>query len=105
MPIIDVGGTPEFRSFFSSLSETDPFKIELREARDLLKQDCRRGEKISHNIWPDSYKQMGLTNLWRFRLTSGGRMTYTILSDENGFIVSIIEAFRTHREYERRFGY
>jgi hypothetical protein len=104
-PVKDVGGTEKFRKFFDSLNESDSFKKEIREARDLLKENLGKGNKIEHKKWPDEYRQMKLTNLWRFKLHSGGRMVYTILSDSDGFLVSIIEAFRTHNEYTKKFDY
>jgi len=101
----DVGGTDEFREFFNSLSEKDLLKKEIRDARIILKEDCKRGKKIPHDRWPELYKKLRIKNLWWYRLGSGSRLVYTILSDPDGFLVSILEAFRTHQDYEERFGY
>ncbi len=42
----DVTGSNEFGEFFKSLSEDDPFKIEINKARKILQEDCSRGDKI-----------------------------------------------------------
>src|SRR2546429_2344324 len=78
-PIKDVGGTNEFRGFFNSLDENDPFKKEIRDARDDLKEDLRMGEKIPHDRWAEEYKKRGVTNLWVYKMRSGARLIYTII--------------------------
>lgn len=98
----DVGGTIEFRAFWNSLDE-DPLKKEIRDAKAILLEDRTRGNKIERRIWPERYRQMKLTNLWRYELRSGARLLYTILSDQDGFVVSILRVFLNHKEYEEEF--
>jgi len=105
-PAGDVTGSPEFSKYFNNLSDNDPFKMELRDAFNILKEDCTRGEKIQHNIWPEIYvNRYGINNLWRFELREGARLVYTILGGSGGLIVSILEVFSTHQEYDQRFGF
>lgn len=100
----DVGGTTEFRAFWDSLDE-GTLKKEIRDARAILLEDRTRGNKIERRIWPERYRKMKLTNLWRYDLNSGARLLYTILSDQDGFIVSILRVFPNHKEYDEEFGF
>lgn len=79
-------------------------KISVMQKKNLL-QDLRIGSKIPHDRWPSDYRNLKMTNLWVYRLDIESRLVYSILSDTNGFIGLMIEAFRTHKEYEKRFGY
>ncbi len=104
--VIDVTGSDDFNPLFESLLEEHHFKIELGTAIKILFEDRGRGEKIEHDKWPkyyvDTYK---IKNLWRYELLDGKRLVYTILGSNDGFIISIIEAFWNHDEYDKRFGY
>ncbi len=101
----DVGGTNEFRTYFKSLSDTDPLKKELQEAFMVLKEDCLSGQKIQHDKWPPVYvKKYKINNLWRYALQSGWRLIYTIIGEPDGLIVSVLEVF-SHKDYEERFEY
>jgi len=104
-PIKDVVGTTDFGKSFNALSDNDQFKKNIRDAKKNLLQDLRIGSKIPHDRWPNDYKKLGLTNLWVYRLSIEERLVYTIISDASGFTGLMIEAFRTHKEYEKRFGY
>lgn len=103
--IKDVVGTPNFAKFFNMLSDDDQFKKDIRDAKKNLLQDLRIGSKIPHDRWPSDYRNLKMTNLWVYRLDIESRLVYSILSDANGFIGLMIEAFRIHKEYEKRFGY
>ncbi len=100
-----ITGSNEFSEFFKLLSEDDPFKIEINNARKILLEDCVSGEKIEHDKWPNYYMKYKITNLWRYELQDGKRLVYTILGSSNGFTVSIIETFVSHTKYEKRFDY
>jgi hypothetical protein len=101
----DVIGTKEFRKLFNQISENEPQKRELHNAFKTLQEDCLCGNKITHDLWPQSYiKKYKIKNLWRLPLRSGWRLVYTIMGEKDGFVVCIIEAF-SHKEYEKRFGY
>ncbi|MHB8545922.1 MAG: hypothetical protein ACYDAJ_04075 [Nitrosotalea sp.] len=103
--IKEVVGTPDFAKFFNALLDTDQFKKDIRDAKKNLLLDLRMGSKIPHDRWPNDYKNLRITNLWVYGLNAEARLVYTIMSDASGFIGLMIEAFRTHKEYEKRFGY
>jgi len=103
--IKDVVGTPSFGKFFNTLLDDDKFKKDIRDAKKNLLRDLRVGSKIPHDRWPVDYENLGVTNLWVYRLNAESRLVYTIISDASEFIGLMIEAFRTHKEYEKRFGY
>ncbi len=101
----DVVGSTEFKKFFDGMPQDDPRKKEFYDAFKILKEDCLRGNKISHDRWPSTYvRKYKIKNLMRYPLRSGWRITYTILGQKDGFVVCILEAF-SHQEYEKRFGY
>ena len=102
---IDVIGSIEFRKFFDQIPQYDPRKKEFLEIFKFLKEDCSRGNKIPHDRWPAIYiRKYRIKNLWRYPLRSGWRLMYTILSQKDGFLVCVLEAF-SHQEYDKRFGY
>lgn len=101
----EIRGSKDFGAFFEPLSDIDPLKKEIRDAFQLLKNDCSVGDKIKHNLWPQTYVQRyQITNLWRYRLNSGWRLLYHIVGEPDGFVVYILEAL-PHDEYEKRFHY
>lgn len=101
----EVRGTIDFSNFFDNLENNDPLKKEIRDAFALLKENCTVGDKIKHDLWPEKYvKEYRITNLWRYRLSSGWRLMYHIVGEPDGLIVYILEAL-SHSEYEKRFDY
>jgi hypothetical protein len=46
-----------------------------------------------------------LDNLFRIEVGKGQRITYTIRIEGVNLDVDVIEFFRTHKEYEKRFHY
>lgn len=73
---------------------------------DKLKQNMMAGEKVQRSHWPPHYvKKYGVTNLWKFNMSRGARLIYTLLSENGRWVVVVLEMFLTHREYEKRFGY
>ena len=73
---------------------------------DKLKQNITSGEQIQKRQWPPSYvKRDGIQNLWKLNLSKVARLVYTIVSDGNGYSVLVLEAFLSHKEYDKRFGY
>lgn len=69
-----------------------------------LKQNPFTGIKIPSRLWPKAYTKYHLTNLRKYDLPNGWRLTYTLEGNELE-IVSIILEWSTHKEYEKRFGY
>ena len=101
----DVIGSIEFRKFFDQIPQNDRRKKEFRDEFKILKEDCLHGNKIPHDRWPTIYvRKYRIKNLWRYPLQSGWRLVYVVLSQKDGFVVCILEAY-SHQEYKKRFGY
>ena len=70
-----------------------------------IKKDPTCATKIPKKLWPKTYIQKySITNLWKYNLPSGWRLTYTIKTDEVMILNVILEWFN-HKEYEKRFKY
>src|SRR5579872_6568438 len=105
-PAIDVRGLQDFNTFYESLPDGDRLKTELKDSFVLLRADCTCGDSIPKNLIPDFYIQKyGINNLWRYELSNGRRMVYTIRPEDSGLVVYVMEYFPTHGEYDKRFGY
>lgn len=75
-------------------------------ALDALKANMTVGVKIPKPQWPRLYiRRYRINNLWKMDLLRGARLIYTILSEQGRWMVVVLEAFLTHKEYEERFGY
>jgi hypothetical protein len=101
---ITVRGEPKFASFFLNLRD-EQLKKRIDDALNALKEHPDSGDLIEHALWPDEYKKLALHNLFRMEVGSGRRLTYTIRIEGDKLDVNIIEFFRTHKEYEKRFHY
>ena len=45
-----------------------------------------------------------MNNLYKFNLDSRTRLIYTLVADESGVVVVVLEIL-DHKKYEERFGY
>lgn len=100
-----VRGAPEFMKIFDSLDKKGDRYKEIDSALELLKRDYTVGDKIAKNRWPEIYiKKYGINTLFRFKLSQGWRMIYTISGTKEEKICTILEAL-DHTQYEKRFGY
>ena len=64
------------------------------------------GESIQKQQIPKYYvDKYGVNNLYRLRLDRARRLCYTLVSDEEGVKVVVLEVFPDHKSYNRRFGY
>ncbi len=78
----------------------------LDSALDNLKSNLTVGAKIQKPLWPDYYTtRFGVNNLWKLDLSREARLVYTVLNERGHWVVVVLEAFLTHKEYEKRFGY
>ncbi|MGI0061400.1 MAG: hypothetical protein ACREBA_02990 [Nitrosotalea sp.] len=103
-PAVDVRKTAEFDRFLDSIPEGS-LKNEVRESFQLLHEDCTRGDNIQKALIGYYTKKYGVNNAWRYELSDGARMIYALVSEPNGIAVYLLEGFKTHAEYEKRFGY
>lgn len=69
----DVIGSIEFGQFLDKISHNDPSKKEFLEAFKILKEDCLRGNKISHDRWPAIYvRKYRIKNLGDIHYSQAG---------------------------------
>lgn len=102
---ISVRGSKDFAQFYQSLPSANDLKQVIDNAMDLLKTNPLAGNRIEKKLWPKQYKRKyAITNLYRYRLSSNYRMIYTIVSDENETVCSILEVL-DHKTYDKIFGY
>lgn len=101
---ITVRGEPRFASFFQNLRDEE-LKKELDEMLNVLNEHPDAGDRVERSLWPDEYKKMELGNLFRMEVAKSRRIVHTIRIEGNNLDVEVIEFFRTHKEYERRFHY
>lgn len=101
---ITVRGEAKFASFFLKLKDK-ALKKRIDEALNALKERPDAGDLVERSLWPNEYKKLALDNLFRLDVGRGQRMTYTITTEGDMLDVDIIEFFRTHKDYERRFHY
>lgn len=99
----------KLKEAYNSLKDGKAAEHELYEslgkAFDEIKKDVTCGKRIRRELWPKEYvKKYGITNLWKYNLPHGWRMTYTIGVDEISVIAVMLE-WMDHKDYERRFGY
>ena len=104
--LIDVTGRPSFVRFFSSLSPNDEVRKKLDKMLDALKLNPSAGDQVQRNLWPADYERAGFRNIFRYEVDDSMRATYTIKPVSKLHLeVAVIEFFRTHKEYERKFHY
>ena len=102
-----VESEPDFRDWLTTSPEGDELKSRVRNIVELLKSNAFLGEQIPRRLWPGtSPLYRDLNNLYRIRVTDQARMIYTLIArGDDEMVVRILEFFRTHSEYDKRFGY
>jgi len=94
-----------FMDFYLDLPQDSDLKAIVDEALDALKEDKRAGIIVAKNKIPRIYVQKyGITNLYKMNLRKNYRLTYTLISLDEGVCPHVIEVM-THSEYLKRFGY
>lgn len=72
---------------------------------DVLKENMFAGERVERRKFPRYYVQkFGVSNLYKFNLDVRTRLVYTLVAEEGGVAVVVLEIL-DHKKYERRFGY
>lgn len=100
-----IHGPLELQTYLDSPGDED-LKAKIREMFRILRANPAAGEHIRKNLWPEKYVKQGINNLFRYRIGDQTRFAYTIVDPEaTTRIVRILDFFRTHKEYERVFGY
>jgi len=91
--------------FVSSLESDSHLRQIVDKALDVLKENMFAGQLIEKKKFPKIYVQKyGIKNLYKYNLDRSNRLTYTIVADESGIAVVVLEILN-HKEYEKRFGY
>jgi hypothetical protein len=71
----------------------------------VLKENMFAGQLIAKKKSPKVYVQKyDVRNLYKYNLDRSKRLIYTLVADESGITVVIIEILN-HKDYEKRFGY
>ena len=95
----------EFESLKEGTFEDKQLYSFIERAIKDLKANPLCGLKVPKTLWPTEYvKKYEITNLWKYDLPNGWRLTYTIQTNKIMILNIILEWF-SHKEYERRFKY
>ena len=96
----------EINELYANLREGTQLKRILDNAFDSLQNNLFAGDRIKKEQIPKYYiENYGINNLYRLRLDKIRRLCYTLIADEEGSKIVILEIFLDHKSYDRRFGY
>jgi Txe/YoeB family toxin of Txe-Axe toxin-antitoxin module len=88
------------------LPPNNEIRKKIEKMIDELETNPAAGEQLQKRLWPKDYTRQGLENVFRFEIDKSMRATYTVRRiDNQNREVRIIDFFRTHKEYERKFHY
>lgn len=105
-PPDELRGTPEFKEFYNGLSKNCETYKRIKYCLDILQENMLAGDKIEKEKYPKLYvKKYGIQNLFRMETSKECRLTYTIIAKDSKKIVFVLEYFKNHKDYDRRFGY
>lgn len=100
-----VAGEQRFAKYYKNLQRNSPDWKILSGAISDLEQNAFAGSLVPRKLWPKEYiKKFEPHNLYVYRCSGGNRITYTLLKDNRGLHVRVLE-YLSHGEYEKRFGY
>lgn len=104
-PAASVKGSRDFAAERIALKSNARLMKEVDESLNVLMENMFSGERIPQKQWPKRYvEKYGIRNLYRYRLGSGYRITYTLLVEKTGIVVVTLDLL-SHPDYERLFGY
>jgi len=91
--------------FISSLKKDSYLRRIVDNGLDVLKENMFVGQRIEKKKFPKYYVQKyGINSLYKYNLDASNRLVYTLIADESGIAVVVLEVLG-HKEYEKRFGY
>jgi len=100
-----VKASREVAIFIDSLKKGSYLLKIVNSGLDVLKGNMFAGERIERRKFSRYYVQKyGVNNLYKFNLDSRTRLVYTLVADESGVAVVVLEIL-DHKKYEERFGY
>jgi len=89
----------------SSLKEGSHLLKIVNNGLDVLKGHMFAGERVERKKFPRYYLQkFGINNLYKLNLDSRTRLIYTLVAEESGVAVVVLEIL-DHKKYAERFGY
>ncbi|MBI2184244.1 MAG: hypothetical protein HYU39_04710 [Thaumarchaeota archaeon] len=101
-----VRGSKDFSAILIALDKASEEHKAIDEALSVLKENVLAGDQVPKDRWPRRYvNEYGVNNLYKYDLSSGRRLTYTIVAEDSGYSAVILDYFRFHKEYEKFFGY
>ena len=81
----------------------DHIKKSIKKAITNIKTNAFSGIQIPKKLIPKEYKQKyNLNNLWKYDLTSGWRLMYTIVAENEDELITAIIEWSSHKEYEKQ---
>jgi len=91
--------------FISSLERGSYLRQIVDKGLDVLRENMFAGQRIERSKFPKFYVQKyGMNNLYKYNLDRVNRLIYTLVADETGIAVVVLDVL-SHKEYEKRFGY
>ena len=100
-----VKASSEVAVFISSLRQGSYLLKIIDAGLDALKLNMFGGERIERKKYPRYYvRKYGVNNLFKFNLDSKTRLIYTLVAEETGVALVILEVL-DHKKYEERSGY
>ena len=91
--------------FIYSLDEDSYLRKIIDKGLEVLKENMFAGQRIERSKFPKFYVQKyGVKNLYKYNLDRANRLIYTLVADEMGIAVVVLDIL-SHKEYERKFGY
>ena len=96
----------ETNELYANLRESNDLKRLIDKGFDILQNNMFTGDRIKKEQIPKYYiDKYNINNLYRLRLDKIRRLCYTLIADEEGSKIVILEIFLEHKSYDRRFGY
>jgi hypothetical protein len=100
-----IEGPLELQRYLDSPGDED-LKARIREMFQVLQANPVAGEHVRRKLWPEKYVKQGINNLFRYRIGDQSRGAYAIVEpDATTRVIRVLDFFKTHKEYERVFGY
>jgi len=91
--------------FISSLKEGSHLLKIINHGLDVLKENMFVGERMERRKFPRFYVQkFGINNLYKLNLDLRTRLVYTLVAEETGVAVVVLEVL-DHKKVEERLGY
>ena len=95
-----------FEALDNGAYEEKELKKYLERAISDLKENPRCGVQIKKKLIPKEYVQKyNVQNLWKYNLPNAWCLVYTISSEEEIAILSVLVEWFDHKNYEKRFKY